>query len=197
MGRIPLRSSAAPCFALVLLAFGCEEGTSPPPPSRVVSVANDEGNAAEEFCDVVPESARFGFPPLAGGTAPRPTGGARWLNVWATWCAPCVEEMPMLVEWGARLREDGVTVEQVFLSADATDEAVSSFRREHPGSPESLRVAEPNVIEPWVTTVGLDPGATLPLHVMADAEGRVRCARTGGLSEDHYDQVRSVLSTID
>ena len=32
------------------------------------------------------------------------------LNFWATWCAPCVEEVPSLVEMQRRMKAKGVTV---------------------------------------------------------------------------------------
>jgi len=32
------------------------------------------------------------------------------LNFWATWCAPCVEEMPMLSEFHNKTKKEGVSV---------------------------------------------------------------------------------------
>jgi len=40
------------------------------------------------------------------------------LNFWATWCPPCVEEMPSLVSMAARLKGKGVTVLGVSIDAD-------------------------------------------------------------------------------
>jgi cytochrome c biogenesis protein CcmG/thiol:disulfide interchange protein DsbE len=40
------------------------------------------------------------------------------LNFWATWCAPCVEEMPSLVELQRRLGPKGITVVGVSIDAD-------------------------------------------------------------------------------
>lgn len=40
------------------------------------------------------------------------------LNFWATWCPPCVEEMPSLVEMQARMKDRGVTVLAVSLDKD-------------------------------------------------------------------------------
>jgi len=41
------------------------------------------------------------------------------LNFWATWCPPCVEEMPSLVEMQKRLRAKGITVLAVSIDVDA------------------------------------------------------------------------------
>ena len=50
------------------------------------------------------------------------------LNFWATWCAPCVEEMPALERLYQRLRPDGLTV--VAISTDALEAArIEAFAR--------------------------------------------------------------------
>ncbi len=41
------------------------------------------------------------------------------LNFWATWCPPCVEEMPSLVRMQRELKDRGVTVLAVSLDDDA------------------------------------------------------------------------------
>ena len=41
------------------------------------------------------------------------------LNFWATWCPPCVEEMPSLVQMQHQLKDKGVTVLAVSLDEDA------------------------------------------------------------------------------
>src|SRR5579863_5669607 len=51
------------------------------------------------------------------------------LNLWATWCAPCVEEVPSLVEMQRRLKAKGVTV--LAVSVDVDDNAYRQFVRNH------------------------------------------------------------------
>lgn len=102
----------------------------------------------------------------------------------------------MIRTWAQRLRADGAPVELVFVSADASDEAVAGFRASHADAPESLRVADPSALPQWVTTVGLDEGATLPLHLITDARGRVRCARAGAVSESDYERVRALVRAL-
>jgi thiol-disulfide isomerase/thioredoxin len=54
-------------------------------------------------------------------------GKAVFLNIWATWCGPCVQEMPSI----ARLAEDpqlrGKGIEFVCVSTDESTEAVRRF----------------------------------------------------------------------
>ena len=51
------------------------------------------------------------------------------LNFWATWCAPCVEEMPSLVQLQQRMKDKGVTV--VAVSVDVDNEAYHNFLKDH------------------------------------------------------------------
>ena len=51
------------------------------------------------------------------------------LNFWATWCAPCVEEVPSLVEMQRRMKAKGVTV--LAVSVDVDDKAYRQFVKDH------------------------------------------------------------------
>ncbi len=51
------------------------------------------------------------------------------LNFWATWCPPCVEEMPSLVQLQQRFKDKGVTV--VGISVDADGDAYHKFLKEY------------------------------------------------------------------
>lgn len=50
------------------------------------------------------------------------------LNFWASWCAPCVEEMPSLVEL-QKIMGNKVTI--LAVSEDADDKAYQQFVRDH------------------------------------------------------------------
>jgi cytochrome c biogenesis protein CcmG, thiol:disulfide interchange protein DsbE len=51
------------------------------------------------------------------------------LNFWATWCAPCVEEIPSLVEMQRRMKSKGVTV--IAVSVDVDENAYKQFVKDH------------------------------------------------------------------
>ena len=51
------------------------------------------------------------------------------LNFWATWCPPCVEEMPSLLQMQQRLKDKGVTV--LAVSLDADEGAYRKFLKDH------------------------------------------------------------------
>ena len=51
------------------------------------------------------------------------------LNFWATWCPPCIEEMPSLVEMQRRFKAKGVTV--LAVSVDVDESAYRQFVKDH------------------------------------------------------------------
>jgi cytochrome c biogenesis protein CcmG, thiol:disulfide interchange protein DsbE len=51
------------------------------------------------------------------------------LNFWATWCPPCIEEMPSLVQMQKRMQDKGVTVLAVSVDDDADD--YHKFLKDH------------------------------------------------------------------
>lgn len=188
-------------IALLALALGCgDDGgpAAPAAPGRVVALPADEPNAEglDTFCEVHPEGAdapTFRWPAEMEGEAPEAGEGWRWVNVWATWCRPCVEEMPRLQGFERQLAEDGAAVQIAFLSADAEAEAVAEFHRAHPDHPSGPRVADTEALRAWLGGFGLDEGAPLPIHLFVDPAGKVRCARTAAIGDDDYESVRALV----
>jgi cytochrome c biogenesis protein CcmG/thiol:disulfide interchange protein DsbE len=97
------------CLPLLILS-GCYSGSRPP---RI-------GTAAPDFT-------------LQGSqntvTLSQFHGQVVVLNFWATWCAPCVEEIPSLVEMQRRMKAKGVTV--LAVSVDVDEGAYKQFVKDH------------------------------------------------------------------
>src|SRR5204862_6488539 len=62
------------------------------------------------------------------------------LNFWATWCPPCIEEMPSLVQMQQRMGAKGVTV--LAVSVDVDESAYQRFLKNH--TIELLTVRDPD-----------------------------------------------------
>jgi len=62
------------------------------------------------------------------------------LNFWATWCPPCLEEMPSLVQMQQKMKAKGVEV--VAISVDADQGAYQAFLKEH--NVDLLTVRDPD-----------------------------------------------------
>lgn len=181
-----------------LLACAPDAGDAgTPAPSRVAAVAVDPATVdrPEDFCDVwLDEAHAKPFPAVEldeGAWGPHATW--RWVNVWATWCGPCVAEMPRLQKWDEKLRAEGTPVELVFLSVDKNRALVERWRDQHPGSPPSLRIADESLLEGWIGALGLEEGTAIPIHAFVDPQDRLRCLRTGGLGDHHLASVRALL----
>lgn len=51
------------------------------------------------------------------------------LNFWASWCAPCVEEMPSLIQMQQKLKTKGITV--LGVSIDVDGDAYHKFLKDY------------------------------------------------------------------
>ncbi len=122
----------------------------------------------------VPASVTFALPDVDGvqRSAGEWRGRTLLVNFWATWCAPCREEVPLLVAaqqaYGPRgLQVVGVAIDEV--------EAVRAFGA-HFGINYPSLVAADQGFE-LMRRYG-NPGA-LPFNVVVDADGRVHSTRLG------------------
>ncbi|HET7207497.1 MAG TPA: TlpA disulfide reductase family protein [Terriglobales bacterium] len=96
-----MRRLIFPVLWLALIALsGCYRGSRPP---RI-------GAPAPDF--TVKDSDR-------SVTLSQYRGQVVILNFWATWCPPCVEEMPSLVNMSQKMKDRGVTVLGVSIDVDA------------------------------------------------------------------------------
>lgn len=182
---------------LLLLVIGCGDGAkSTPPPSRFEAVKAKEGpDPLAELCDVRFEPGKgpaLALPVLDGHRDQAPSG-AQWLNLWATWCKPCVEELPMIERWRAQLAGQGTALSVHFVSVDATPELVRDFRAQHPTLPATERIADPATLTAYVQALGLDATAGLPVHAFTGADGRVRCVRSGAVLESHFETIAQLF----
>lgn len=193
--RGSLKARIAACL-IVLAAVGCDEGgkTAPQPEGRVNAVlATNKKVSFGDLCDVAPEPAKaFSWPALAGAP-PSAAGHPRWLNVWATWCKPCVEELPLLSQTFAQWKKQGHEVNLTLLSVDADAAAAKSFLAARSGLPDSLQLKEAGAASDWLTSVGLASGAAIPVHIVLDAQDRLLCARSGGISAGDLERFSRAL----
>lgn len=95
------------------------------------------------------------------------------INVWASWCGPCVEEMPELDRFAHAQGEDGIQV--IGLALD-TAEGVRAFLAHTPVTyPLLLEPPGPADASVWLgNTRGL-----LPYTVLVDADGRIARQKLG------------------
>ncbi|MBZ5707530.1 MAG: TlpA family protein disulfide reductase [Acidobacteriia bacterium] len=95
---------------LTLLLTGCYSGSRPP---RI-------GTTPPDF-SVQDSDRKISLNELHGKVVV--------LNFWATWCPPCIEEMPSLVEMQQRMKDKGITV--LAVSVDVDEDAYHKFLKDH------------------------------------------------------------------
>jgi thiol-disulfide isomerase/thioredoxin len=185
--------------ALIITVFAagaCDSGKKEPPPAGRTDTTKVAQKAVDTkaFCDVQFDGTsgpKFTVPPLVGGTLAATAPTWRWVNVWATWCKPCVEEMPRLATWREKL---GAKYELDFISVDENDADIAEFRKAHPDVPQSPRLADNTKQADWLVSLGLDGGAPVPIHIFVEPQGHVRCARAGGVREQDFAAIEKLLS---
>lgn len=104
------------------------------------------------------------------------------LNFWASWCGPCLDEMPALAKAQAKFGEQGAIV--VGIAMDEPDRA-RNFLAAHPVSYPVLlgRLESPS------TSLRMgNVGEVLPYSVLLDADGRILQARRGALDAATLEQ---------
>lgn len=196
--KSPAAASAA--LALCCLLGACPskkgEASREKAPSRVVAVAADDGEAGG-LCDEMPAAARgapFSFPSLTTRPPDAQTGRFRWVNLWATWCPPCVEELALIKRYTRELNEAGIAVDLSLLSVDQTDEVVTAYQAKHPEAQGSLRVKDPLAVEGWLSGFGLGESPALPIHLFVGPDNKLRCVRSGALGETDFPKLKAMLT---
>ena len=101
------------------------------------------------------------------------------INFWATWCAPCVEEMPMLSKFYELKKIEGISV--IGLAID-NENRVNEFLRNSPVNHHIFVTgAEGTEI---MEKIGLNQSNALPFTIMIDKTYNVVKIKLGKLTSD-------------
>ena len=193
--------------ALLVVLFGTWAGlrvyssrSSSVVPAKVVRVPVGEASPPTAS-DAVPEPGAM--PPVSipeklpeftlGDRTGKPTAASTWrgksliLNFWATWCAPCRQEIPLLQSLQREWAERGVEV--VGVAVDYRDKVVAYA--------DDMKIAYPILIgEQDALDVAAKLGVETPVFpftVFTDARGDVVTLYVGEL---HPTQAELILSVV-
>ena len=125
-----------------------------------------------------------------------PTGRWLWINLWAAWCVPCKEEMPRLASFASRLAQAGQDVTLTFVSLDDDERQLEQFLA---GGGAGLTRAtywlrDGRERDDWLTAMGLPKAPDLPVQVLVDARGKIRCTVHGAIEEGDYAEIAAALA---
>lgn len=125
------------------------------------------------------------FPDLSG----KPQTIGSWkgkvlvVNFWATWCPPCLEEIPMFVRMQRELGQQGLQFVGIAVDQqDKVEQFVAKNAVNYPimiGQLDAINVAE---------SAGNDSGG-LPYTIVFDRQGQVASRHSGGLTEQELRQI--------
>ncbi|QIK80514.1 TlpA family protein disulfide reductase [Lysobacter sp. HDW10] len=107
------------------------------------------------------------------------------VNLWATWCGPCLKEMPALEAFARQQRN----AKLIAIGMDEPD-AVAQFLSRNPSKIPQLLAAAPPAFSPG--ELG-NPAGVLPYSVLLDAKGTVIARRTGLFHS--ADDIRTWVAT--
>jgi thiol-disulfide isomerase/thioredoxin len=185
---------------LLIVLAACSGDAAPQagkPRVDAVAAAKVEPRKIEGFCERHdgPEAAKpFVYPPM-DTPAPGASPNWRWINVWATWCGPCIAEMPSLLKWSEKLAAAGQPVDLTFVSVDDSADIVKRWKVKHPElAVGDLRIQSAGATGSWLQQLGLDAATAIPLHVFVDPQNRIRCVRSGAIDPGDFDIVKAVLA---
>ena len=147
------------------------EAKAPKPPA---------GTKIAERGDIVP-TMTFSTPDGTKVEIPQAWAGSPTLvNLWASWCGPCLKEMPELQAFANEQAANGMQVVGIALDDAASAKAMLG----------RLGITYPNLIDtPGPADAGVrlgNPAGVLPYSVLISADGRVLKTRIGPF-EDKAD----------
>ena len=194
-------------LATALCLFACQksqEKKSEPSVGRFAAVAKPKkATNISSFCEVLnsadkaPKFERPTFQALPPGIT-NPSKGNKdqpkwtWVNVWASWCAPCVEEIPLFRRWQKALSDK---MEFEFWSMDEDGaKLVQSVEKLNPMPGSVGWFDSPESVPKFFGPLGIAPMSPIPVHVLVDPQGRTRCVRVGKVAEDAYGSIRAFVS---
>ena len=100
-----------------------------------------------------------------------PGANAVIVNLWATWCAPCVEEFPAFVDFHRQHCEQGLRT--IFVSADfkkERDKAINFLKKQGVSATTMFKIGDENA---FISTLHSEWSGALPATFVYDSSGNL------------------------
>ncbi len=158
----------APVAIVAILLTGCSSAASSPVTIESVSVAS----ADTVGLTIIPAAERTQSIVIAGEAADGTelstaslAGDIVVVNAWASWCPPCIEELPFLASAAREYADQGVT----FLGLNSMDDPIAAASLLGSSPYRSIDDRDGAIL---ATIPGIPP-RSLPSTVVLDRQGRI------------------------
>ena len=107
------------------------------------------------------------------------------LNFWATYCGPCIKEMPSIQRLKDKMAGKDFAILAVDMAEEPTD--VKAFLKKHRIKVDFPLLLDPDgeVVEQWMISA-------VPTTFILDPEGKIRYAFYGGLEWDNEEVIATL-----
>ncbi|HEX8186149.1 MAG TPA: TlpA disulfide reductase family protein [Blastocatellia bacterium] len=152
--------------------------------------AINQAAARQQPADKPPLAPAFSLKDLRGRSVrlDDQKGRVLLINFWATWCAPCLAEMPDLVKLQKEYGPRGLQI--IGITYPPVDRA--GVRR----MVRRLKINYTILFGSDKTAKDYDVGEVLPATIVVDREGKIRARILGILESEEFDEkVKPLLTT--
>lgn len=168
------KKAAVPLLVVALLILGCVEPADSPVeielPSEPIEWLTEEERPPLDLSGTFLNLKGEEVPLLD----PDAEGNVVFLNLWATWCGPCLAEMPAMASLYQQLSGNGFSMVAV---SDEAPETVREFLADSP-YPFKILMDPENVLNKRFAVIAI------PSTFIIDREGRLALRQTGAY---HWD----------
>ncbi len=182
------------CLLALALLAGCDRQEAPAPQANNVATAPDgsvlpvkgldrsqAGTAAPDVIFQDPDGGAFALT--------RFKGAPFLVNLWATWCAPCVKELPTLEALEKRQMQDGTLGIAVVSQDMGPKESVEAFLK-------SKDIALRSHLDPEMKLTGALGVEVMPTTILYDAQGREVWRYVGDLDWTGEEAARLIAEVV-
>jgi cytochrome c biogenesis protein CcmG, thiol:disulfide interchange protein DsbE len=159
----------------------------------LLNVAKPERTAVPEGADVAALTAKpappFTLETLDGRTVSLSDyeGQVVMLNIWATWCPPCVRETPRLVRVYEEFKDQGFVILGINTTYQDKREAVATFVRDQ-------KISYPMLLDTDGAVGTVYGGRLMPTSYLIDRDGKIVVTKVGEVDEAQLrEQVTALL----
>jgi thiol-disulfide isomerase/thioredoxin len=155
---------------IMLLSFACK---------------TKQEKATGEATTIIGPTNKIGQLQIAGGAPDlsKYKGKYVFINYWATWCKPCVSEMPSLQRLTEKLRDKNIVF--LFASDETTDE-IAAFKRSNNYSMEFVKIDD-------LASLGI---SAIPATFIYNENGEIVYTETGSREWDTDESISMITKTI-